>query len=323
MTVWVLLQVTFNLLFFAGLVTAWLRLRRPPQDDPRLSRGLQLLQTKITVLEDLSDRTDAQVKQLTSLLEHKARTLHDKVLESEQQLLKIEHAMQKSHEVAEIFQDKIPHREIVERQEKVGYVRAAKLAHQGLSVDEIAAQVGLPREQVELIAKFNRDRLMFDEDKLPEWANRAVELDQGAGHFHLNEIDFLSHTDDPTPSLAGLARVNDQFKAAVATVTPPAPAPRPYDPQGDQMLKDTRVADSIRQSGAVMSLKATAHTLKDRLIAHAEDLLKTQQAHHEVSATADTELRGPTMMREPDVATALKSQPSVRKVIFPRLDSRN
>ena len=321
MTVWVLLQITFNLLFFAGLVTAWFRLRRPPQDDPRLSRGLQLLQTKITVLEDLSDRTDAQVKQLTALLEHKARTLHDKVLESEQQLSKIEHAMQKSHEVAEIFQDKIPHREIVERQEKVGYVRAAKLAHQGLSVDEITAQVGLPREQVELIAKFNRDRLMFDEDKLPEWANRAVEHDQGATHFQLGEIDFLSHVDDPQPSLAGLSQVNDRFKAAIATVTPPAPSK--HDPQGDQMLKDTRVADSIRQSGAVMSLKATAHTLKERLIAHAEDLLKTQSAHVDVAAATEVPLAGPTMMREPDAAAALSSQPTVRKVIFPRLDSRN
>src|SRR5580704_13954232 len=173
MTIWTLLQVAFDLVLFTAVVAAWLRLRRPPQDDPRLSRGLQLLQTKITVLEDLSDRTEAQVKQLSGLLDQKARIVQNKIIEAEQQVLKIDHSMNKSLEVAEIFQDKIPHQEILERQRTVEYVKAARMAHSGLSVEDIAKSVHLPREQLELIAKFNREQLMFDETQLPEWAIKA------------------------------------------------------------------------------------------------------------------------------------------------------
>src|SRR3974390_2342837 len=100
-------------------MTLWLRLKRPPQDDPRLSRGLQLLQSKITVLEDLSDRTDAQVKQLTQILDQKTRYIQDKIVQAEQQILRVDQSMQKSLEVAEIFQDKIPHEEVVERKRTV------------------------------------------------------------------------------------------------------------------------------------------------------------------------------------------------------------
>ncbi len=163
MSIWTLFQIIFNLVAVASIAALWMRLRRPPQDDPRLSRGLQLLQTKITVLEDLSDRTDAQVKTLSGLLDQKNRMLQNKILEAEQQVLKIDHSMNKSMEVAEIFQDKIPHQEILERQRTVEYVKAARMANSGLSVDEIASNSNLPREQVELIAKFNREQLMFDE----------------------------------------------------------------------------------------------------------------------------------------------------------------
>jgi len=58
---WILLQVVFDFLALAGVVAVWIKITRPSKDDPRLSRGLQLLQTKISVLEDLSDRTETQV----------------------------------------------------------------------------------------------------------------------------------------------------------------------------------------------------------------------------------------------------------------------
>src|ERR1700750_3343667 len=96
-------QLFVDSVLFLVIAIMWAKLRRPPQDDPRLSRGLQLLQTKITVLEDLSDRTEAQVKQLTGLLDQKSRSVQNKILEAEQQVLKIDHSMHKSMEVAEIF----------------------------------------------------------------------------------------------------------------------------------------------------------------------------------------------------------------------------
>ncbi len=175
MSSWVLLQIIFNLVIAAGLVVFWIRLKRPAKDDPRLSRGLQILQSKIAVLEDLADRSDRQVQQLTELLETKARHLNGKLIEADQKILKIEQAMDRSLEVAEIFQDKIPHHEIIERQNTIKYVKAARMAHEGVGIEAIVDELDLPREQVEFIAKVNRDQLMFDQDQLPEWAKRGLE----------------------------------------------------------------------------------------------------------------------------------------------------
>jgi mannose/fructose/N-acetylgalactosamine-specific phosphotransferase system component IIB len=152
----------------------WLRSRRSPQEDARLSRGLQLLTSKIAILEDLSDRTDKQVHQLTDLLEQRSRLLQTKIFEAEKLVRELEQSMHKSREVAEIFQDKIPHEEIIERQNTIKYVKAAQLAHRGIDLNQIAAQVDLPREQIEFIAKVNRTQLMFDVDQLPEWAKQHV-----------------------------------------------------------------------------------------------------------------------------------------------------
>lgn len=174
MDIWSLLQIALNLVFAMGLAIVWTKLKRPPQDDPRLSRGLQLLQSKISVLEDLSDRTDRQVEQLTQLLEQKARQLQTKIFDAENQLKKVDQSMHRSLEVAEIFQDKIPHGEIIERQNTVKYVLAAQLAHKGLSVEEILQKVDLPREHIEFIAKVNKEELMFDETQLPEWAKTQL-----------------------------------------------------------------------------------------------------------------------------------------------------
>ncbi len=221
-SIWTLSQVLINLIFAAGFFAMWWRLKRPPQDDPRLSRGLQLLQTKITVLEDLSDRTEAQVKQLSGLLDHKTRIVQNKILEAEQQMLKIDHSMHKSLEVAEIFQDKIPHHEILERQRTAEYVKAARMAHSGLSVDAIAESVHLPREQIELIAKFNRDQLMFDESALPAWANRPtaessppVESPAGAHHGMLSSLDFSDQLESTKPDMTQVTKIEDEFKLAV------------------------------------------------------------------------------------------------------------
>jgi hypothetical protein len=172
---WLLVQVLVDLVLVAGCIGAWIRLQRPQKDDPRLSKGLQLLQSKIAVLEDLSDRTEVQVQQLTTLLEQKVREIQQQVQNSDRQLHKIEQAMQKSLEVAKIFQDRIPHNEIVERQSTIKYVKAARLAHQGMSVQEIAAQVDLSLGEIEMIAQVNKDQLMFCEESLPEWAQASTE----------------------------------------------------------------------------------------------------------------------------------------------------
>lgn len=218
-----------DFILLAGIIALWIRLNRPPKDDPRLSKGLQLLQSKIAVLEDLSDRTETQVNQLTALLEQKVKDIQAKVLASDKQLIKIEQSMQKSLEVAKIFQDRIPHTEILERQNTIKYVKAARLAHQGLSVDEIAAQIkDLSRGEIEFIAKINRDQLMFCEDSLPEWVSDEGKKETIADNSDddVDDIEFMTPLQrDSIPNLssafeipktdqAALKKLGDAFKAA-------------------------------------------------------------------------------------------------------------
>lgn len=199
MNIWILLQIVVNLFLGLGVVVMWLRLKRPPKDDPRLSRGLQLLQSKISVLEDLSDRTDRQVKQLTELLDQKSRSLQNKIFDSEKQVQKLDQSMFKSMEVAQIFQDKIPHEEIIERQNTIKYVKAARMAHEGKPIEEIAMHIDLPREQLEFIAKVNKDQLMFDETQLPAWAQVG------------EEVTFAQ---EEKADYSSLKRLGDEFRQA-------------------------------------------------------------------------------------------------------------
>lgn len=173
MGTWSLIQVVFDIFAALGFFIIIMRMSRAPKDDPRLSRGLQLLQSKIAVLEDLSDRTEVQVNQLTTLLDQKAREVQAKIQLADSSVQAIKVSMQNSLEVAKIFQDKIPHQEIIERQNSIKYVQAARLAHQGLAIDEIAAKVDLPKGEIEFISKVNRDQLMFNEEALPEWAKEV------------------------------------------------------------------------------------------------------------------------------------------------------
>ncbi|MCB0422497.1 MAG: DUF2802 domain-containing protein [Bdellovibrionales bacterium] len=177
MSVLDIVQWVVNFVFLAGLSVCFIRLKRPPKDDPRLSRGLQLLQSKISVLEDLSDRTEVQVQNITKLLEAKLGQVQNKIQEAELQVRKIEVSMQKSREVASIFQDKIPHDEIVERKNTLKYVQAARMAHRGVAIDEIVKKLSIPRAEAEFIAKVNKDELMFDESQLPEWIGNEAEED--------------------------------------------------------------------------------------------------------------------------------------------------
>ena len=163
-------QVLINIVMLAGLFVVFARLRRPPKDDPRLSKGLQLLSSKIAVLEDLNDRTETQVNQMMELLEQKSKELQTKVHQAEQHVQAVQVAISKSLEVSKIFQDKIPHDEIIERQQSMKYIKAARMAHAGLSVEEIAREIDLPNGEIEFIAKVNRKSLTFREEDLPEWA---------------------------------------------------------------------------------------------------------------------------------------------------------
>lgn len=192
MSFWVLVQIFVNLVLFAGVALIWVRLSRPAKDDPRLSRGLQLLQSKISVLEDLADRTETQATQLTALMEQKCKEIQAQVVQADRQIQRIQASMGKSLEVAKIFQDKIPHQEIIERQNTIKYVKAARMAHQGVSVDEIAAQIDLSRGEIEFIAKVNKDQLQFSVEDLPAWAQEELAQENAGTLVHgLSQMDII------------------------------------------------------------------------------------------------------------------------------------
>lgn len=231
MSFWFLLQVLVNLILLAGVVGLWIRLQRPPKDDPRLSKGLQLLQSKIAVLEDLSDRTETQVNQLTALLEQKVKDIQVKIQSADKQIAKIEQSMQKSLEVAKIFQDRIPHSEIVERKNTIKYVKAARLAHQGMTAEEIARQVDLSQGEIEFIAKVNKDQLMFCEDSLPEWIQEedSEGMKASSDLSDVDDISFMTPLQREVPDMSSvfevpkadqdaLKKLGDAFKAACIEV---------------------------------------------------------------------------------------------------------
>lgn len=152
-------------------------MKKDISNDPRWSRNLQIIQSKIAVFEDLSDRTEIQVKQITTMMENKICELQSKIDEANTILNKITSSMKKSIEVAQIFEDKIPHEEIIERQNTLKFVKAALLAHEGKSEEEIAQIVDLPKSQIDFIVKVNAERLSFDPEQMPDWIRNEIHKD--------------------------------------------------------------------------------------------------------------------------------------------------
>lgn len=230
MSFWVLVQVFVNLVLLAAVGFLWFRLQRPAKDDPRLSRGLQLLQSKISVLEDLSDRTEHQVGQITALLDQKVREIQTHLLNADKHVQKIESSMGKSLEVAKIFQDKIPHQEIIERQNTIKYVKAARMAHQGVSVEEIAGQVDLSRGEIEFIAKVNREQLQFSEADLPVWAQEGEVTEEPLLEPLVQTpwVEKLANQQQGQQAQQALSSLGNQFRQALQ---PADIAPAPVLPE--------------------------------------------------------------------------------------------
>lgn len=228
-----LILVISQVVSVAAIATLWVRINKiQNQEDQRLSKGLQLLQSKLAVLEDLSDRTEVQVNQLIAILEGKIKDIQVKLIDADKVIGKIEKNIEKSLEVANIFQDKIPHQEILERQYTKKYVKAAQMAHAGQSVDQIARAIDLTHGEIELIVKLNRDRLQFEASELPEWAKEELTADD-APELDLNiptifeaktETNPLRNLETafevPQVDNQNLKKLGDQFRSAMAAQTP-------------------------------------------------------------------------------------------------------
>lgn len=161
-----LLQVALDLGLIAFMTVLLIeRSKAKNGQDPRLSRGLQLLTSKIAIIEDLMDRTETMCKQVTQLIEGKQQDVQESIEKVERHLHRLHESMEKSKRIAKLFQDKIPHEEIIERQNSEKYLKAAKLAHAGQTVEEILRQIDIPRGELELIVKLNKHKLVATESE--------------------------------------------------------------------------------------------------------------------------------------------------------------
>ncbi len=188
MSIWLIAQILFNTITTLIIFILWAKLKRPPQEDPRLSRGLQLLQSKIAIIENLSDKTEEQFKNINDLIEKKSEKLQKFIIKSEEQIGRLESSMKKSNEIANIFQDKIPHDEVIKRKQSMQMITAARMAHGGASVDEIVDKVKLPKAQVELITKVNKEHLVFDNQNLPAWVKNMEKVDFAGDQKSQDEV---------------------------------------------------------------------------------------------------------------------------------------
>lgn len=296
--------MTTTTLFFAFYALAltlavailWIKSNRPAKEDPRLSRGLQLLQSKISVLEDLSDRTERQVQQLMSLLEERARLLQGKILQAHETINKIEQSMNKSLSVAKIFQDKIPHEEIIERQNSAKFVLAAKMAHQGKSVEEIMQEVDLPQAEIEFIAKVNRDELTFSEAHLPDWAKVETDMSTSASSSS-SAATLTAAFQQPQLDLSGLNSVQNNFKAAVQEVA-----------EQEKRNEERRRLHELHQQQALESARrATQNFISSATQVLNEVGSKTAQVATTAVQAAQT--------------AASNVGPVIKKVQFPKIDN--
>jgi hypothetical protein len=272
-----LMQLGLNLFLLAGFAIIWMRVSRSQGDDPRMSRSLQLLQSKISILEDLSDRIDEQLAQANGVMEHKKKELDGKIAEVDRMLQVIQVSRDKSLQVAQIFEDKIPHEEIMERQRTRLYVRAAKLAHQGLSVSEIVDLVNLPYAEVDFIAKMNREQLQFSAEELPDWAQ--VEL-TGATDSSVPAASDESHSltiEFPKQMVAVPPATVTSVPPALVTSVPPAPV---------TSVKQAAVTETMPAEAAAQAVKAFfANELADTAQALEEaPLAESRFSHSAVSS---------------------------------------
>jgi len=211
-----LVQMLVDLILIGVIAYMFMeRSRASRREDPRLSRGLQLLQNKIAVFQDLMDRAETFSGQMTQLMDRKAREIQEKIEDAAIHIHKVSDSISRSTEVAKIFQDRIPHAEIIERQNTLKYVQAAKLAHSGASVDEIQKKTDLPRGEVELIAKLNRDQLMISQ--VPEWVEEYEKVQTPEATSQFVESRFEAKQ-EPAAGPAQSSNVSAAIRAAAEAV---------------------------------------------------------------------------------------------------------
>lgn len=169
LNIWLILITSLNILLLAGLVLSLFLKIKEKQEDQRITKGLQLLQNKLSILEDLSDKTDEQVRKLIHLLDQKAQEVRQTLNAADQKMNQMDQT------TLSMTTPQLQTQSTHYTDKTSLYVQAAKLANQGFTVDQITQQVDLSPAELNMIIKVNRDQLQFAPNKLPQWLDNQVE----------------------------------------------------------------------------------------------------------------------------------------------------
>lgn len=238
MNFWLLTLIFINLLLITFIIFNWVLRTKITQEDQRLTKGLQLLQNKISILQDLSDKSDEQVRRWVHLIEQKSSDVQAQLNFSDEKIIQIESVLSKALDVSKIFYDQVPHAEIMDRQKTSKYVQAAQLANQGFTADQISQKIEMNIAEIEMIIRLNKEQLQFSEENLPAWietmksqTGSTISVNPGGAETstHRQEIADFSHQlkkmnqmvsatafDSTRPDLTSMENIRQKFNDSIA-----------------------------------------------------------------------------------------------------------
>ena len=303
MTIWGLIQVVADIFLFVGLFVCIVRSPRTSKDDPRLSRGLQLLQSKISVLEDLSDKTDVQFQKIMSVIEQKVLEVQQAVTTAERHLRQLQEATAKGIETTRLVQTGLGAEQVIERHTNEVYARAAQLAFEGQSIDEICEKLELSRGEVELIVKFNRDSL------------RTVAAQKTAAPAPQKTQDLSHLFEVPQFDATSLNKIGDEFRRVTREAQDQQKAQEEASQTRYLGFASQRETENVEFNEPPVLIPPS---FQEEVMAAAPVIAAAPQAVPQVAAPAPASAA--PAPRVGFQARELNSTPVVRRVVFPRIE---
>lgn len=169
MSISLLFLTLLNIILLAGLSFSLFLRVKEKKEDIKLTKGLQLLQNKLSILQDLSDRTDEQVQKVVHLLDQKTQEMRALIKESDLMMDELTIMAEKS-----VNQRTTEKSEPATDNSKAAIiVKAAQLAHAGASLEQIRQETQLSPSEIQMIMAVNKNQLQFAADQLPAWLKQT------------------------------------------------------------------------------------------------------------------------------------------------------
>lgn len=205
MSVSLLVLTLFNIILLAGLsFSIFLRVKEK-KEDQKLTKGLQLLQNKLSILQDLSDRTDEQVHKLVHLLDSKSVEIRSTMKEANHLLEEIRTAPIEQSQ--QMNQSPSSTDAAAYNAKSAAVVKAAQLSHAGANIEQIIQETELNRSEVEMIMAVHKHNLQFSAEHLPDWTQETTSIsNQELDEFSKALMQQQYHK-PASPNMAALVEV--------------------------------------------------------------------------------------------------------------------